>query len=145
MSEVSSRVTFSQLPQFVGKTVRVVGNVKAIEGNALTLSDEQGARAAGQRVRARALHPNRARAHAPSARRARSAGRCAGAEVRIACKGVPRFREGVVEAIGTVASSGAECYVDEMTSTQFQPGFNLELYREAVTQLHRFPQLYPVS
>lgn len=70
---------------------------------------------------------------------------CAGAEVRISCKGLPRFREGIVEAIGTVSTDGSGVVVEEMTSTQFNPGFNFELYREAVAQLHRFPQLYPVS
>lgn len=64
--------------------------------------------------------------------------------MHIACKGLPRFREGVVEAIGVVQANGADVVLDEMTSTQFGAGFNLELYREAVAQLQRFPQLYPV-
>mmetsp|Transcript_10183 Transcript_10183/g.26867 ORF Transcript_10183/g.26867 Transcript_10183/m.26867 type:complete len:108 (+) Transcript_10183:53-376(+) len=103
---VSTRITLAQLPQFVGKQVRVVGNVKAIENNVLTLVDDTNA------------------------------------EVRVLCKGVPRFNEGIVEVVGVVQSDLA---VDEMTSTQLVGTFSFELYREALGQCQRFPHIYPVA
>ena len=60
----------------------------------------------------------------------------------MACKGHPRFRDGVVEVTGMAHANGT---VEEQFIAQFAGTFNFELYREVVAQAHKFPNLYPVS
>lgn len=60
----------------------------------------------------------------------------------MACKGHPRFRDGVVEVTGMAHANGT---IEEQFVAQFTGNFNFQLYREAVTQTHRFPALYPAA
>jgi len=60
----------------------------------------------------------------------------------VAHDGAPQHTEGTVEAVGTVQ---ADLRVKHMMSTRFAEGFDLAMYEEAVQQMRRFPELYPVA
>eukprot|EP00304_Pavlova_gyrans_P016537 CAMPEP_0206034018 /NCGR_PEP_ID=MMETSP1466-20131121/1066_1 /ASSEMBLY_ACC=CAM_ASM_001126 /TAXON_ID=44452 /ORGANISM="Pavlova gyrans, Strain CCMP608" /LENGTH=107 /DNA_ID=CAMNT_0053408271 /DNA_START=9 /DNA_END=332 /DNA_ORIENTATION=- len=106
MSVVSTRVVASELGQFIGQMVRVVGIVSGIDGSYMMIKDDQGI------------------------------------EVKVTCKGHPRFSMGTVEVIGMVSQ---DLGLEEMMSTQMKDGMDLALYREAIAQTHRFQNIFPIS
>eukprot|EP00303_Exanthemachrysis_gayraliae_P001506 CAMPEP_0205998330 /NCGR_PEP_ID=MMETSP1464-20131121/180_1 /ASSEMBLY_ACC=CAM_ASM_001124 /TAXON_ID=119497 /ORGANISM="Exanthemachrysis gayraliae, Strain RCC1523" /LENGTH=342 /DNA_ID=CAMNT_0053371473 /DNA_START=25 /DNA_END=1055 /DNA_ORIENTATION=+ len=65
-----------------------------------------------------------------------------GTTIIVAHDGAPQHTEGTVEAVGTVQ---ADLRVKHMMSTRFAEGFDLAMYEEAVQQMRRFPELYPVA
>jgi len=141
-STASTRVVASQVAEYAGKHVRVVGAVAAIDDKVVTLKDEQGVRSPASALGShsppstkRLLTP---RLSSPPHRHLQRAGTA----IRVMCSGAPRFNTGTVEVIGTAGDDGS---VAEMFTTQFADGFDLGMYREAVMQTQRFQNLYPIQ